>query len=185
MSLPISTMPPGGWTVDDLDAMPVTNYRYELTDGALSVSPSPTNLHQHLAAALMMRLAAELPDGLGAAQAVEVRFGRQLTRIPDVLVVRSDDPGRHWFSPAEVLVAVEIESPGNHVEDRTTKPALYAQFGLPHYWRIEPDPLQVTTYRRGSGDAYVPVTTGERLTVAEPLVLDFDLKELLPPWAKR
>ncbi|MDQ3762195.1 MAG: Uma2 family endonuclease [Actinomycetota bacterium] len=103
-------VPSGGWTVDDLDAFPESHHRYELTDGALTVSPSPSSLHQAVAARLLVRLGAATPEPLAVTQAVEVRFGRQLTRIPDVLVVRSEQPGRHWFAPAEVLVAVEIES---------------------------------------------------------------------------
>jgi Uma2 family endonuclease len=83
-----------------------------------------------------------------------------------------------------VLVAVEIESPGSHIEDRTTKPALYAQHGIPHYWRLELHPLQVTTYELGEGDAYREVGRGGRLRVAEPFPVELDLAELLPPWAR-
>ncbi len=185
MSQPLIAVPPGGWTTDDLDELPVSNYRYELTDGALSVSPSPSNLHQMLATRLAAALEAVAPEPFAVAVAVEVRFGRQLTRIPDLMVVRSDEPGRHWFAPAEVVAAIEVESPGNHVEDRTTKPALYAQFGIPHYWRLEPAPLRVTTYRRGHGDAYVvAATSGEALTVSQPFPVDLDLAALLPRWAR-
>jgi Uma2 family endonuclease len=184
MSEPLIAIPPGGWTVDDLDELPVSNYRYELTDGALSVAPSPSNLHQMLAIRLGAALDAILPEPFAMAGAVDIRFARQLTRIPDLMVVRSEDPGRHWFAPAEVAVAIEIESPGNHVEDRTTKPAIYAQFGIPHYWRIEPSPLRVTTYRQGRGDAYAPTTTGDRIAVAEPFAVDLDLTALLPRWAR-
>ncbi|MGH3928551.1 MAG: Uma2 family endonuclease [Pseudonocardiaceae bacterium] len=74
--------------------------------------------------------------------------------IPDVLVVRSAQPGRHWFAPAEVIFAVEIESPGSHLEDRDTKPALYARYGIPHYWRVELDPPLITTYEVGHGGRY-------------------------------
>jgi Uma2 family endonuclease len=184
MSEPLIEIPPGGWTTDDLDELPVSNYRYELTDGALSVAPAPSNLHQTLAALLAAALEAILPDPFVMAGAVEIRFSRQLTRIPDLMVVRSEEPARHWFAPAEVTVAIEIESPGNHVEDRITRPALYAQFGIPYYWRIEPSPLRVTTYRRGQGDAYVPATTGDRIAVAEPFPVDLDLTALLPRWAR-
>lgn len=176
--------PPGGWTVEDLDALPVGNYRYELTDGALSVAPPPSSLHQALAARLGAALDAVAPEPYAVTGAVEIRFGRQLTRIPDLMIVRSDEPGRHWFAPAEVVVAVEIESPGNHVEDRTTKPALYAQFGIPHYWRVEPAPPCVTTYRRGPGDGYAVAGCGARLTVSEPFPVDLDLAALLPRWAR-
>ena len=103
------------------------------------------------------------------------------------MLVRSDDPGRHWFAPAEVVVAIEIEIEflGNHIEDRTTKPAIYARFGVPHYWRIETKPLQVTIHRLGDGDTYHEVGRGDRLKVNEPLELDIPLNDLMPRWARR
>jgi hypothetical protein len=112
MSEPVLMVPDGGWTVDDLDAFPESHCRYELTDGALTVSPSLSSLHQLLAGRLLMHLYEIAPEPLAVTQGVEIRFGRQLTRIPDVLVLRRDQPGRHWFTRAEVLVAIEIESPG-------------------------------------------------------------------------
>lgn len=175
--------PPDGWTVDDLDAMPVSNYRCELTDGALSVSPSPSNLHQSVAAYLFVELARLAPEPYRIAQAVEVRFARQLTRIPDVLVVRSDQPGRHWFPPGEVLLAVEIESPGSHIEDRTVKPGLYSRFGIPHFWRIELDTQKMNVYDLGTGADYRLRSATDRVTVEEPFPVDLALADLLPRWA--
>lgn len=178
-------IPPGGWTVDDLDALPESHQRYELTDGAITVSPSPSSLHQAVAMRLGVRLEVAAPEPLAVTQAVEIRFGRQLTRIPDILVVRSDQPGRYWFAPSEVLVAVEIESPGSHLEDRTTKPVLYARYGIPHYWRIELDPPLVTTYGVGHGDRYRVTGVGEHLKVTEPFDVDIPLADLLPRWTGR
>ncbi|HVE96334.1 MAG TPA: Uma2 family endonuclease [Pseudonocardiaceae bacterium] len=179
------TIPSGGWTVDDLDAFPESHHRYELTDGALTVSPSPSSLHQAVAARLLVRLEAAATEPLAVTQAVEIRFGRQLTRIPDVLVVRSEQPGRRWFAPSEVLVAVEIESPGSHLEDRATKPALYARYGIPHYWRIELEPPLVSVHSMGHGDWYQMTGAGPRLTVTEPFAADFAVADLLPRWAGR
>lgn len=181
----LDAMPAGGWTTDDLDRMPVSNIRYELTDGAMTVSPSPSNLHQSIAVRLAVHLEDVAPDTITVASAVEVRFARQLTRIPDLMLVTTDEPARHWFAPSEVLVAVEVESPGNHIEDRTTKPTIYARFGIPHYWRIEPEPPKVTTYRLGEGDTYHETGSSNRLAVTEPVKLDIALAELLPRWAGR
>ncbi|MGH3795227.1 MAG: Uma2 family endonuclease [Pseudonocardiaceae bacterium] len=184
MSEALLTVPPGGWTTDDLDRLPESNYRYELTDGALTVSPSPSSLHQVISSVLVTALGQRAPEEFAVTGAVEIRFHRRLTRIPDALVVRSDEPRRHWFAPAEVVVAVEVESPGSHIDDRTTKPGLYAQFGIPHYWRIESEPLRVTTYQLGHGEGYRIGTTSDRLTVDEPFPLDLTLAELLPSWAR-
>ncbi len=185
MTEPLLMTPAGGWTVDDLDALPESHYRHELTDGALSVSPSPSSLRQALAARLLVRLEAAAPEPLAVTQAVEIRFGRQLTRIPDVLVVRCDRPGRHWFAPSEVLVAIEIESPGSHLEDRATKPALYAHYGIPHYWRIELKPPLISIYRIGDGGTYQMTGTSPRLSVSEPFAIDVAVADLLPGWAGR
>lgn len=204
-------VPPGGWTVDDLDSWPETLVRHELTDGALTVSPSPSSLHQAVSGRLFARLDDAAPPDVAVTQAVEVRFGRRLTRIPDLLVVRSPDPARHWFAPSEVLLAVEIESPGSHTEERAselartpsdaardvtaptsaseesdvTKPALYARHGIPHYWRIELGPLRARVHRLADGDVYRETGGGEeRLLAAEPFALDVTLGDLLPGWAR-
>jgi Uma2 family endonuclease len=178
-------VPPGGWTVDDLRRWPESHIRVELTDGALTVSPSPSSVHQAVSGRLYAVLDDVAPPDLAVTQAVEVRFTRQLTRIPDLLVVQSDQPTRHWFAPAEVLLAVEIESPGSHAEDRLMKPAIYARHGIPHYWRIELDPVAVRIHRLGSGDTYLESgSSAERLTVDEPFPVDVALTDLLPRWAR-
>jgi Uma2 family endonuclease len=176
--------PPDGWTIDDLGSWPLSNVRYELTDGALTVSPSPTSLHQAVSGLLFASVNQQVPRGLAATQAVEIRMAPQLTRIPDVLVVRSEEPGRHWFRPDEVLLGVEIESPGSHIEDRITKPALYAQFGIPNFWRIELKPVRARVYEL-AGETYRerPCPEG-RLVAAGPVAVDLALDELLPRWAR-
>ena len=177
-------MPAGGWSVEHLDALPESHVRYELTDGALTVSPSPSSVHQSVALRLGALLDGAAPDGLAVTQAVDIRFGPRLTRVPDLLVVRSDDPTRHWFAPSEVLLAVEIESPGSHVEDRVTKPALYAQFGIPHYWRLELDPPRIVVSEPGPGGGYRVASEGDRLTTTEPVTVDVAVADLLPRWAR-
>jgi len=178
------TAPSGGWTVDDLDRWPESHVRYELTDGALTVSPSPSSLHQALALQLGVQLDALAPTHLAVTQAVDIRFARQLTRVPDLLVVESDQPARHWFAPAEVLLAIEIESPGSHTEDRVTRPSIYARYGIPNFWRIELDPLTVHVYRLGD-DKYREVATAADLLVRdEPFPIELVVAELLPRWAR-
>lgn len=177
--------PAGGWTVEDLDRWPESQVRYELTDGALTVSPSPSNLHQNISGLLFAHLTSRCPADLAVAQAVEIRFGPRLTRIPDLAVVRSDKPGGHWFAPSEVRLAVEIESPGSHVEDRVVKPALYASHGIPAFWRIELGPIRARRYGPDGAGGYreldCPV---DRLVADEPFAVDVALRDLLPGWAR-
>jgi len=182
--------PVDGWTVADLDRWPESLVRYELTDGALTVSPSPSSLHQAVSGRLFARLDTACPDDLAVTQAVEIRFGPTLTRIPDLLVVRSTEPGRHWFSPEEVLLAVEIESPGSHVEDRIVTPSIYSAHGIPAFWRIELDPIRARRHAIDPGAAVGTIGYREldgpedRLVADEPVPLDVALRDLLPGWAR-
>lgn len=143
------TMPPGGWTVDDLDSWPETHVRYELTDRALTVSPSPSSLHQ----------------------AVAIRLGARLDELAP---------------PTQpVTQAVEIGSPRSHTEDRVTKPAIHARHGIPHYRRVELEPLRIRLHRLGAGDGYRETGGGEeRRTAGEPFDVDVPLPDLLPRWAR-
>ncbi|MDW5323226.1 Uma2 family endonuclease [Plantactinospora sp. KLBMP9567] len=75
-------------------------------------------------------------------------LGADYTREPDVLVYRADVASdRHFLLPHEVLLAVEIVSPGTRRTDRFSKPAEYAAAGIAGYWRVEQDPVRVYAYR--------------------------------------
>ena len=53
----LSDRPPsGGWTVDDLAALPEDGVRRELIDGVLNVQPSRTDIHQIIAMRVMVAL---------------------------------------------------------------------------------------------------------------------------------
>jgi len=127
------------WTTDDLDELPPDGRRRELIDGVLIVSPSPSNVHQIIAGRLMTALEATCPPEFDVTLGVEIRVSRRRSLTPDVMVVNYDAavqrPSR--FSPYDVALAVEVMSPSSMTMDRVTKPALYAQAGIPFYWRIE------------------------------------------------
>ena len=71
----LSDHPPSdAWTTDDLDALPEDGFRRELLDGALLLSPSPTDIHQVIAMRLGVALEDSCPEDLHVTQAVEVRI---------------------------------------------------------------------------------------------------------------
>jgi len=129
----------GDWTTDDLDELPEDRIRRELIDGVLIVSPSPTTFHQTLAYRLCTALDAVCPDEYYVTQGVEIRISRRRSLTPDVLVTTAQAASRNpsHYQPHEVVLAVEIVSPGSVTLDRVTKPALFAQVEIPFYWRIE------------------------------------------------
>ncbi|WP_329015024.1 Uma2 family endonuclease [Micromonospora rifamycinica] len=143
--------PERGWTTDHLDALPQDGRRRELLDGVLILPASPTRIHQTIAMRLGVALEEECPDDYDVTQAVEVRINRTRSFIPDVLVTTSTAAAREpsRYEPHEVVLAVEIVSPSTRSIDRVLKPTLYAQAGIPFYWRIEveDDGLVVHTYR--------------------------------------
>lgn len=142
--------PASGWTTDDLDALPEDGIRRELVDGVIFVSPSPTVNHQIIAMRLGVALEESCPQDWVITQGVEVRISTVRSFTPDVLVTTAAAAARNpsKVQPHEVLLAVEIVSPTSRAMDRVMKPALYAQAGVPFYWRVETeDGIAVHTHR--------------------------------------
>jgi Uma2 family endonuclease len=178
--------PTGGWTTDDLDALPEDGVRRELIDGVLHVPPTPTDPHQSLAGLLFAWLYQRRPKAdFGVTQSVEIRVSAKRSFVPDVLVVTAAASRRRpsLYLPHEVVLAVEIVSPGSTAMDRVLKPALYAEAGIPFYWRIETEErLTVHTYgATTSSDLYVP--TGEFVDVINtdhPWPMKLPLTDITP-----
>lgn len=150
-AVPIDTGPPPshrGWTADDLDGFPYDGYRRELIDGALIVSPTPTDIHQVIAGRLMVALEETCPETFHVTQAVEIQINSRRCFIPDVLVTTAEAAARRGakYAPDEVLLAVEIVSSGSQAMDRILKPAVYAEAGIPYFWRIETEDGQVVVH---------------------------------------
>lgn len=133
-------VPFDGWTVDDL---PDTDFRYELVDGALLVTPPAEFSHARLAMALADVLGPALPPGWGRSIDAGVYLGQRNYREPDLVVYLPSATGASRLGPHDLALAVEIVSPGSRANDRVAKPALYAAAGIPHYWRLEQDPLEL------------------------------------------
>jgi Uma2 family endonuclease len=118
-------------------------------------------------------------------QGVEVRISRRRSLTPDVLVVTADADAREpaAFLPHEVLLTVEIVSPGSVTMDRISKPALYAQAGVPYYWRVESDGgIVVHTYRLDpDAEVYAPTGRFDKVVeIEEPWPLRVAVDEITP-----
>jgi len=169
------------WTVEMLDALPDDGQRYEIIDGELFVTPSPSLPHQLVVGPLLARLRAYMrPSSVGRAihSPADVRRGDyQRNRVqPDVFVVRLVDGKRpsYPFDLSDLLLAVEVESPSHPAYDYQTKRKLYLANGVPEYWIF--NALARTAARwRGVADPGELLT--ERLEwqpagVSAPFVLD-------------
>jgi Uma2 family endonuclease len=186
MTAALSDHPPSdGWTTDDLDALPDDGFRRELLDGVLLVSPSPTDIHQVIAMRLGVALEDSCPSDLHVTQGVEIRINTRRSFIPDVLVTTDEAASRagRFYTPEEVVLAVEIVSPTSQSMDRVMKPALYAKAGIPHYWLVETQGgLVVQTYRLDAEDeVYHPSGTfTDVIEIAEPWQMEIPIARLRP-----
>ncbi|MEQ4305322.1 Uma2 family endonuclease [Plantactinospora sp. B6F1] len=148
-------------TLDDLTAMMAADehHRYEISpEGVLSVMPPAGYTHAIIATRLMgWLLAAGIPADR-VAQAVGLRIpgvtGGVGGRIPDLVVWSKPQAESVWLPVADVLLAVEIISPGSAAMDTAAKPAEYAGAGIPQYWTIDQDPGQTVTMYRLDGTRY-------------------------------
>ncbi|MBW4701220.1 Uma2 family endonuclease [Micromonospora sp. RL09-050-HVF-A] len=148
-------------TLDDLTAMmaAVESHRYESTpEGALSIMPPPGYTHAVIATRLMVWLAQGGIPADRLAQAVGLRIpgrhGGVGGRIPDLVVWSKEQSDGVWLPVADVLLVVEIVSPGSEGVDTVTKRSEYSAAGIPQYWMVDQDQAQTVTMHHLDGDRY-------------------------------
>ncbi|WP_233624989.1 Uma2 family endonuclease [Actinoplanes sp. ATCC 53533] len=149
-------------TLDDLAAMNRASkygHRFELSpEGALSVTPLPDSEHAAVASRLVgwLAIAGWPPEQL--LQAAGIRLaGPEGSggRIPDLTVWARPQPPSTWLPLADLLLVVEIVSPGSKPIDELVKLREYARAGIRRYWMVDRDVAQtVTLHLLGAGDTY-------------------------------
>ncbi len=136
----------------DLDELPKDGRRYELIDGVLVVSPSPSWLHQRAAFRLAKLLDAERAEDVEVFTApLDVDVSDDTLMQPDILVVRSDrlgDGGRLTGLPE---LAVEVLSPSTRRFDLVLKRSRYEAAGCPSYWVIDPEAPSIVAWELVDG----------------------------------
>ena len=171
-------------SLDEWAELPIEENRHcELVEGVLLVSPRPSRLHQWAILSLAAELNAQLTDELTALPESEVVIsgGAAATvRVPDILVTRFDliDQGPTRLSAADVLLVVEVLSPGSGSTDRVLKAAEYARAGIGSYWIVDLDATTVTVFEN-TGGVYSTRSDGPTVHVTQPASLQIDLPALL------
>lgn len=143
-------------TYQDYAALPDDGRRYEIHEGELSVTPAPGSKHQivsmRLGAALHARVEAR-HVGIVVAAPFDVILSDRTIVQPDIVFVATDRVGRiseRGLEGAPTL-AVEILSASTRETDRNAKLRLYAGYGVPWYWIVDPDARVVEVYRLEAG----------------------------------
>jgi Uma2 family endonuclease len=124
--------------------LPNDGRRYEIVEGELYVTPSPSSMHQTVSRRLQFALMSQL-EVPGIAMIFNAPFDVILAETsvvqPDLAIIRSGR--RHNISqrglegPPEV--AVEILSASTRGNDVFLKKAAYARAGIPEYWIVDPE----------------------------------------------
>jgi Uma2 family endonuclease len=123
-------------TVEDMEDMPDDEFRYELDEGMLIVSPAPSLPHQIAVTQLAVILSAACPPGLLVVTGPGVNISNFQHRVPDLTVIRRESVTPMFLEDPPVL-AVEVASPRTRVYDRGRKRDVYERFGIRSYWIVD------------------------------------------------
>jgi len=143
-------------TYRDYEALPDDGKRYEVIEGELYVSPSPTPRHQFILRNIQWRfLEAFQATGKGEVlfAPIDVVLDEGNVVQPDIVFIRTERAG--IIGPKNIQGApdlvIEILSPNTRRTDTQVKFALYARFNVLHYWIVDPDSERVETFRLQDG----------------------------------
>ncbi len=131
--------------------------RGEYIDGHLIVSPSPTLPHQTIARRLANAIEGVLPAGTRVATEWGWKPGDD-EFIPDVIVFADHGEVVRYTHTPHLVVEILSDDRGRDLIRKFHK---YAGAGLPRYWIIDPQDLELTAYtlvdgvfcETGHGDA--------------------------------
>ncbi len=143
------------FTLEDYRKLSDDGNRYEVIEGELLVSPSPSARHQSVVARLVRILGTHVVEqelGEVFCAPLDVIFSDDNVVQPDVLFFSNDRLGviDTWAKGAPDL-AVEILSTSTSRRDTEVKFDLYARFGVSHYWILNPDEHVLIAFRLADG----------------------------------
>ena len=162
----VSGPPQGRWTEFHWDELPDDGNRYEIIEGVLYMTMSPSSFHQWIVGRLF-RFIGHPAEDQGLGYAFDAPIGVFMPGCdpvqPDFVFVRTAQRaiiGRRIRGVPDLLV--EILSPSNREYDETVKRAAYARAGVPEYLIIDPAARTVLHHRLlASGDYDTPAPLGD------------------------
>jgi Uma2 family endonuclease len=168
------------FTRADVAAMPDDGNRYEIIDGALIVTPSPSMHHQAAVVTMVARLAPLCPAHFRLLVApFDVELAPNTVVQPDVLIAaRSQLTERDLKGPP--LLAVEVLSPSTRHLDLAFKRARYEAAGCQSYWVVDPLQPSIACWELEEG-AYREVgraVGSEVITLTRPFPFSFTPADL-------
>jgi Uma2 family endonuclease len=170
------------WTAREVRRLiaeaPLQTPRYELVNGELLVTPSPTGPHQPAVGLLLAALIGYFrrnPIGFAYTSPADVELEPGTIVQPDVFAVPVHEFRRliQGGNAHELLVAAEVLSPNSGSIDKTKKRPLY-QRHVPEYWIVDVDSRVFERWRPGDARPELIVQRLEWRPAGapEPFVLD-------------
>lgn len=178
-------------TLEEWDALELDEARrWELVEGGIVMTPRPRPLHQVVSGNLRQLIRANSPESLAVLQEVEITVEARFpptVRVPDLIVVNRSVVERNpaCVDATDVVLVVEIVSPGSRRTDHVMKAYEYAKAGIGHYWIVDldadPDKRFLLQVLRDGKYQRIGALFGDRVRTDEPVYLDFMLDELTQP----
>jgi Uma2 family endonuclease len=169
------------WTAEMARALPEDGNRYEVIDGELLVTPSPSQRHQ-LAMELLHLMIGPYARASRLMHAhfalCEIEFSPRRAVQPDLFVVRlvggklpDDADLKH-----NMLLAVEALSPSTARYDRRKKRPMFQSEGVPEFWIVDVDARIIERWRPADSrpEVLTESLTWQPMPEVPPLVIDLD-----------
>jgi len=152
----IPSIPKIQFTYEDYLELPDDGKRYEIIDGELYMSNTPTTKHQLISGKFFGLLFIYLqshPIGILMSAPLEVFFSKTNLAQPDVVFISNER--QNLVKPEHVKGApdlvIEVLSPSTEKRDRTVKLKMYAKFGVQEYWMAKEKTATVEIFRLQDG----------------------------------
>ena len=140
----------------DLERAPEDGRRYELYDGEVYVVPAPVPRHQVVQYGLaeVLRAFCREHGGFAVGSPIDIVFSEYDVAQPDVILF---GPARAHFVALDRAIrhapdlCVEVLSPSTEAADRGRKLQMFARYGVPEYWLVDPVGETVEVLRLEAG----------------------------------
>ncbi len=172
---------------EDYLSMPDDRNRYEILEGELAVTPSPTSMHQLVSRNLAFILHCHIKQyRLG-----DILYAPMDVILSDISIVQPDliyitREHLHLITTRGIEgtpdMVIEIISPASKRLDRVGKLQIYAKYGIAWYWLIDPLEKTLEIYMLNHESYSLHGTYSQNDTV-KPLLfpgLEFGLGEVWP-----
>lgn len=154
--------------------------RYEILDGELYVVAAPNIKHQRVSRELeAVLLQHTKQNGLGEVfyAPCDVILSEENVLQPDILFVRKERLGiigeANLQGPPDIVV--EILSEGTRRKDLEVKKKIYAHFGVPEYWIVDPEANTVEVLVWSELGYVTAGVHGKNDSLSSPTLPDFKL----------